>query len=247
MKIQRKSVSIMLAMIMMITAVFISPSSFAASNDDNVCTTCSSKGKSNYQPASAEQEKQMVDIIQKGERETAKQFSTHSSVGTREVLIVKDTPDLGFVLDKNTTERSLSIYGVDLTREAVFAHANFAFSTDVNGDQIFTISSSQKVQQFKITSDGKLFDLKTNQEIDVNDVEFANLVGVQTAKNSGEVSTKASCREYVGNMCGLMAGYGMAELCALAALAGGLPGIGCAIVYAAIATWGCSSAMDLFC
>lgn len=138
-------------------------------------------------------------------------------------------------------------YGVDLTAGVIFAHADFSFTTDVNGNQIFTISSSQKVQQFKITTDGRLIDLMTNKEVDINTVEFTQLAGVQDQKSTSTITSLASCREYVGTMCGLMSGYGMAELCALAALAGGLPGLGCAIIYAAIATWGCSSAMDLFC
>ena len=245
--VQKKPILLMLVIVMMITTVFIGPSSTSAdTNNNDFCATCNKEGKDAYIPANTDQENKIIKIITQTEGETSSSFMLNNTESKREVLIVKDTPDLGFVLDKNTSDRSLSIYGVDLTAEAIFAHANFSFTSEDNGDQIFTISSSQKTQQFRITASGQLIDLSTNKEIDINDVELGEFLGTPV-KDSGEVSIMASCREYVGTMCGLMSGYGMAELCALAALAGGLPGLGCAIIYAAIATWGCSSAMDLFC
>ncbi|PTM58393.1 hypothetical protein [Desmospora activa] len=219
---------------------------FAQENKLQDCSSCSGNVDESFSNASPEQREEILDIVKGSEqyknlhKNNAVSFSEST---TTEVKISVEHPELGFTLIKNTDERKLSIFGVDLEKDFVFSNVNYDIDKINDNEEILTIKSTKKEQSFKITQDGKLFDLTNNKEIKPEEIEkLWNERGAE-----GEVNPLATCREYVATMCGLMAGYGMTQLCAMSFFAGGLPGVGCVVVYAAIATWGCGGAIDLFC
>ena len=212
------------------------------------CSACSGNVDESFIDASSKQKEKILDIIKSSDQYknlNRDKIVSLSESTTTEVKISKENPELGFALIKDTDNRKLSIFGADQEKGLVFSNVNFDINKINDNEEILTIQSAKKEQTFKITKNGKLFDLTNNKEIKPEEIQ--KLWDERKSAKDDEVNTMADCVTYVSTMCGLMAGHGMSSLCAMSFFAGGLPGIGCAVVYAAIATWGCASAVDLFC